>query len=74
MKWNFEDTFNALPWGGRTKLAKKLGVKYGHLNHLANHMRYPSLDLAIRIERLIGVVVTSWGTKDEWLNGYRKAS
>ena len=64
---DFTEYFHALPWGGKTELAVILGIKYCHLDQLARHTRYPSLDLAIRIERHADIRASSWGSREEWL-------
>ncbi|RMF03089.1 MAG: helix-turn-helix domain-containing protein [Alphaproteobacteria bacterium] len=53
---------------GRTQAdwARELGVSPGYLHALINGAKRPSLDLALRIERLTGgaVPVQSWADKD----------
>jgi plasmid maintenance system antidote protein VapI len=47
---------------GRTQLAvaAELGISQGHLNDMKTGRRKPGRELAVRIERMLGVPVQSW--------------
>ena len=52
-------------WLGRTKLtqydlADSLGVSQGQVSSIVTGRRKPSLDLAIKIERLAGIPASAW--------------
>lgn len=45
--------------GTQAELSDRLGISEGHLSHLINGNRQPSLDLALKIHDLTGVPIKS---------------
>jgi len=64
---DFADFFRSLPYGGKKKLATRLGVSYNYLDMICKRTRYPSHDLARRIKEHTGISLESWGRKEQWI-------
>lgn len=44
----------------QNELARRIGITSGHISHLMTGRRRPGLDLALRIERELGIKIQLW--------------